>query len=165
MSMADDLEGIRHTLATYNVNGDRLKLDGLAGAFLPDGVLETPTGRLEGRAAIIEGLGGGRDKGKPVADPARRPSFVRHNLTTSHLELTGPDTANGRTYFIVYTDIGADHMGYYVDRFRKVDGEWFIEHRRVMMDWMAENTLFVSNWDSYVKSRDELKARRMAAKG
>ena len=89
---------------------------------------------------------------------------MRHNLTTQHLELTGPDTAQGRSYFIVFTDIGPDHMGYYIDRLRKVDGAWYIEHRRVMMDWMAENTLFVSQQASFKVTRDELKARRMAGR-
>jgi hypothetical protein len=160
-SPAEDLEGIRHTLATYNVSGDRLKLEALAGAFLPDGILETGTQTMRGRAEIINGLGVGR--GKDATNVGARPTFVRHNLTTQHLELTGPDTANGRSYFIVFTDIGPDHMGYYVDNLRKVDGKWYIEHRRVQLDWMAENTLFGSNVEHYKATRDALKARRTAA--
>ena len=135
--------GIQRTLAAYNLAGDRLKVADLAAQFTEEGVLETPTGTMTGRAAITAGLGpGGTREG--AAAPTRRPNFVRHNLTTSRYELTGPDTAEGKTYFVVYTDIGADHMGFYTDRMRKVDGRWYIEHRRVLLDWMAENSLFES---------------------
>lgn len=141
----DNLEyiAIQRMLATYNFSGDRMRVEALAAVFLPNGVLETPTGRMQGRAAIVAGLSGGaREGGPPPSTSGRKPTFVRHNLTTSRYELTGPDTAEGKSYFLVFTDIGADHMGFYTDRLRKVDGEWYIEHRRVALDWMAENSLF-----------------------
>jgi len=136
---ADDLEAIRLTLATYNVSGDRGQLAKLAAAFAPDGVLETSTSKLEGRDEIATGLGGGPPDPSAPREPPRR-SFVRHNQTTQLLELTGPDTAEGRTQFVVYTDVGQDHMGTYVDRFRKVDGAWLIQHRRVFIEWMHPET-------------------------
>ena len=126
--LANDLAAIRQTQARYNIAGDRMKLSDLAAAFTPDGVLETSTSQLVGRAAIAGGLGGGGGPG------VRKPTFVRHNLTTSLIELTGADTAEGRTYFHVYTDIGPDHMGVYVDRFARLDGAWLIAHRRVLID-------------------------------
>ncbi len=159
-SPADDLEAIRHTLSTYSVNGDRLKLEALAGAFTEDGVLETPSSTLRGRAEIIAGLGGGERNAPPPGQ--RRLTFIRHNLTTSHLELTGPDTASGRTYFIVFTDIGPDHMGYYVDRLVKQDGQWLLAHRRVMIDWMSDESLMHGQRESYEASRAALLARRSA---
>ena len=142
---ADELEAIRYTFAAYNTAGDRMKLDALAATFTEDGVLETPTSILRGRAGIAAGLGGGRAGPAPTeaAAPAtRRPTFVRHHLTTSLLDLTGPDTAEGRTYFIVFTDVGADHAGFYIDKLRKVGGAWLFERRKVMIDWMSEATLF-----------------------
>lgn len=144
---ADELEAIRHTFAVYNTAGDRMKLDTLAATFTEDGVLEMPTSTLRGRANIAAGLGGGRrGPASPdaVAPATRRPTFVRHHLTTSLLDLTGPGTAEGRTYFIVFTDVGADHAGFYADKLRKVAGAWLFEHRRVMIDWMSEATLFGS---------------------
>ncbi len=143
----DNLEyvAIQRTLAAYNLAGDRMRVTALSETFLPDGVLETPTGRMVGREAIVAGLSGGaRDGGPPPSTSTRRPNFVRHNLTTSRYELTGPDTAEGKSYFLVYTDIGADHMGFYTDQMRKEDGQWYIEHRKVALDWMAENSLFES---------------------
>lgn len=138
---ATELQAIRQTQAAYNIAGDRMRLGALADTFTADGVLETPNARFDGREAIRAGLGAGRGREAPEAG-VRRPSFVRHNLTTSLVELTGPETAEGRTYFIVFTDIGPDHMGCYVDRLRKVDRRWLFEHRRVLIDWMSEQTLF-----------------------
>jgi hypothetical protein len=139
---ANELEAIRHTMAAYNIAGDRMRLADLADTFTPTGVLETPTARMEGREAIIAALGRGRRPDTPAAGAARGPTFVRHNVTTSLLELTGEETAEGRSYFIVYTDIGPDHMGGYVDRLVKLDGRWQFEHRRVLIYWMSEQTLF-----------------------
>lgn len=138
---ATELEAIRRTMAAYNVAGDRLRLEALADNFTEDGVLETPTARMEGRAAIFQGLGGNR--GRAASGPGeRRPTFVRHHLTTSALDLTGEETADGTSYFIVYTDIGPDHMGCYLDRFRKEAGLWRIAERRVLIYWMSDQTLF-----------------------
>jgi len=46
-------------------------------------------------------------------------SFVRHNLTTSQITFTGPDTARVRTYWFVMADNGPDHCGVYTDEFRR----------------------------------------------
>jgi hypothetical protein len=148
-NQADDLEAIRQTLAAYNVAGDRLKLEEMANLFLPDGVLESPTARMEGRAAIVAGLGGGG----AAPNPGPRPTFVRHHLTTQSLELTGPDTAQGRSYFMVFTDIGLDHIGYYVDKLRKTDGRWLIEQRQARIDWMADGTLFGRQKEAYLAGK------------
>ena len=43
-------------MSIYNTEGDRGRLEGLASAFVEDGVLETPTGVFEGRVAIVEAL-------------------------------------------------------------------------------------------------------------
>jgi len=156
---AEELEAIRYTLAAYNIAGDRMRLDALAATFTEDGVLETPASTLRGRAGIAAGLGGGgpRSAEGAAAPTGRRPTFVRHHLTTSLLDLTGPDTAAGRTYFMVFTDVGPDHAGFYVDKLRKVDGAWLFEHRRVMIDWMSEATLFGNLVEAH--------KARMAARG
>lgn len=146
MTKSEALEhvAIRNTMAAYNVAGDRMRIEALAATFLDDGVLETPTATYRGRAEIVAGLGGGpRDpSAPPPAGP--RPTLVRHNLTTSHVSLTGPETAEGRTYFIVFTDVGPDHAGHYQDRLRKAGGAWLFEHRSVRIDWLAEQSLFPS---------------------
>lgn len=135
-----DLAAIRQTLSAYNVAGDRLKLDDLAQAFLPDGVLETVAGRYVGRTEIVAGLGGG-PRSPGGTPPPRRASFVRHHLTTSHITFAGERRAKGRSYFIVFTDIGPDRAGCYLDDLRKLDDKWLLAHRRVQLDWISDDTL------------------------
>ena len=57
-------------------------------------------------------------------------------------ELTGPDSARARTYWVAWTDIGPDHDGYYLDSFRKVEDRWLIAHRRIREDWRSSDSLF-----------------------
>ena len=140
-------EAIRHTLASYNMAGDRLKLDEFLAVFTEDAVLESAGAtpgegfRCEGREAIRRWM---TDFPSRPARPAgvEAPKFVRHNLTTSQIELTGPETAKARTYFHVYTQIGPDHAGYYVDVLRKTGDRWLIADRRIRVDWRAPNSLF-----------------------
>jgi len=127
-------EAIRYTMSVYNTGGDRGKLDELSSAFLEDGVLETATFKAEGRAAIVQALSGGVESRQP-STPGASESFVRHNLTTSRVEMVSDTEAQGWTYFIVFTEVGPDHMGTYIDTFRKAGERWLIAHRRVKIHW------------------------------
>ena len=153
-AIEDDLAEIRLLQATYNLSGDRLRLDALAATFTVDGVLETPTSTYVGRDAIHAGIGSGR--GAPAAD-ARAHTFTRHHLTTSDVRLTAPDRAAGRTYFQVYTDIGLDHLGFYDDDIAREDGAWRFARRRVRLDWVNERTMTPSLLAAH---RERLEARR-----
>jgi ketosteroid isomerase-like protein len=137
-------EAIRDTIAAYTTSGDRLKIDAFVACFTEDAVMETDgvpetrAFRYEGRAAIrawqerwLAGEGG-----------THGATFVRHHLSTSKIDLTGPDTARARTYWAAWTDIGPDHAGYYLDEFRKEGERWLIARRRVRMDWEAAESLF-----------------------
>jgi hypothetical protein len=146
-------ESIRQTLARYNIFGDRVRVDEFLEAFTEDAVLEFggeregQVTRHEGRAAIRGWMTDWKSappsrapEPKPAAAPVQM--FVRHHISTSHVEFTGPDTAEGRTYFAVYTPIGPDHAGVYTDRFRKTGDRWLISHRKVRTEWRAENSFF-----------------------
>jgi hypothetical protein len=127
-------EEIRRTLAQDHISGDANDADGYAGAFAEDGVLNSADFDIVGRQAI-------RDwKAERAKSPPAK--FVRHNLTTSQIELTGPDTAVARTYFVVFTEVGPDHNGYYSDQFKKVGDRWLIAHRKVWLDWRAKDSRF-----------------------
>ena len=127
---------IQDLLARYNMAGDSGRIEEVAETFAPDGILETPLWRAQGPADIIAALQSGGSVGE------RRPRFLRHNLTTSKVELLDRLSASGRTYFMVLTDIGLDHCGIYMDRFARIDGSWLIAHRQVWIDWKSEQSLF-----------------------
>lgn len=133
-------EAIRHTMSIYNTEGDRGRLEGLASAFFEDGVLETPTGTHRGRAAIVDGLSGGVLR--RARDPKGGVGFVRHNLTTSRIEFDSDTEARCWTYFIVFTKFGPDHMGTYIDHFRKSGDRWLIANRRVKLHWNNPESTF-----------------------
>jgi hypothetical protein len=133
------VEAIRSLMARYNVEGDRARIEALATCFAMDGVLTFSGESTVGRAAIVARLtrGGGR------ANPHH--SFSRHHLTTSLIEVTG-DTATGRSYFQVLTDIGLDHHGVYVDHFTRTADGWRIAHREVRIDWQSPQSVNPRLW-------------------
>lgn len=105
-------EEIRRTLAAYHLAGDRARTDEFASLFTADGVLETPHSRYEGREDIRQWMRGMTQRPAAAAGTPKV-TFVRHHITTCHIELTGPDKASVRTYYAVFTDSGPDHCGYY----------------------------------------------------
>jgi 3-phenylpropionate/cinnamic acid dioxygenase small subunit len=146
----DDLlarEAIRDTMARYTVAGDRLREDEFIAVFTEDAVMESEGVPAEdafcyqGRTQIRQWITRWRDRPGGAA-ATHQASFVRHQLSTSQIDLTSADAARARTYWVAYTDIGPDHAGYYLDEFRKVDGQWLIARRRVRLDWRHENSLF-----------------------
>ena len=117
-------EAIRDTMAKYNHSGDSLRAEDFAACFTEDGILESAQEggfRYASRAEILAWQTIWRE-GPVSADTPRGAKFVRHYLTTSRIELTGPDAARARTYWMVVTDVGPDHSGVYTDVFRKVVG-------------------------------------------
>jgi len=142
-------ESIRHTMARYTVAGDRLRVDDFVTVFTEDGVLESEgvpekdAFRYEGRQAI-HGWMARWSRGSDSTASIPRASFVRHHLSTCQIDITGADTANARTYWVAYTDIGPDHCGHYIDSFRKVGAQWLIAHRKVRLDWRSPDSLFHS---------------------
>jgi hypothetical protein len=127
-------QAIRQTLAGYNIAGDANDAAGYAEVFSPGGVLESADFSLVGRAQIQDWKAA-RAK-TPVA------KFVRHNLTTCRIDLTGPNSAKARTYFVVFTEVGPDHCGYYDDVFARIGEDWLIAHRKVWLDWRAPESRF-----------------------
>lgn len=153
-----DRESIRQTLANYNMAGDRLKVDDFVAVFTQEGILETESvpehdgfcyrGRDEIRAWLTRWQRGDSTS----TTPTHQASFVRHHLSTCDIKLLSVTEARSRTYWTAYTDIGADHGGYYLDALQKVDGEWLIAHRRIRLDWRADNSLM---FDAIKNSRGE----------
>jgi hypothetical protein len=134
-----DREGIRETLARYNLAGDRGQIDELAGCFVEDAVLEVEGAwRAHGREEIRRQTGATA----VAASASRRGPLMRHHLTTQGIELDREGGARAWSYFLVVSEIGPDHAGRYIDRLRRVDGRWQIEHRRVVVEWQSPDTAY-----------------------
>ena len=140
-------EAIRDTMARCSLAGDRGNGDAYAECFTENGIIQAEhagrdvTFRYEGREAIRAWQTAWKSGKSELAAPPRT-SFVQHCLSTSQIDLDGPDRATARTYWMVYTDLGPDHAGYYLDEFRKEGAKWLISWRRVRPRWMSPESLF-----------------------
>src|SRR6516165_8520378 len=91
-------EAIRDTMARYNTSGDRLKVDDYVSCFTEDGIMESEfvpadkAFRYAGKAEILAWQRRWLDR-DPNAPAIHGSRFIRHHLSTSKIDLTGPDTA------------------------------------------------------------------------
>lgn len=134
-------ERIRDSLARYNWSGDAMRLSELAESFCEDGELEVRGGTpVQGRAAIVEFLGGAIASPNAAAEESGVRRIVRHNVANIRFTEMTPQQARVACYFTVFTEIGLDHYGRYRDLFMPVGDEWLIRHRFVSTDWHAPNS-------------------------
>ena len=126
-------EAIRYTMSVYTTAGDRGQMDEMMTAFAEDGALELEGIVSQGRDAIKERLMSGVTERRGRFEAGQK-VFLRHNLSTSRIELRSPTEADARTYFFVITEAGLISSGLYTDQFIKVGDRWLIKHRRVRSD-------------------------------
>lgn len=137
-------EAIRDLLARYTWAGDRGRSAEVAACFLDDGRLDVGVhgGTWEGREAIARELDAVAQR---VAASAAVPGPVHHHVSSIHIEMTGPTSADVRSYFCVFTDVGPDHWGSYRDRIAldPIDGHWRFAERIVRVMGAAADSRFV----------------------
>jgi hypothetical protein len=147
-------ESIRDCIARYNANGDSGRIDQMVEVFAPDGIMETGSGRYEGRDAIHAFMSSVADRGRPAGDDSEEPPnqetviltptqewlargrvpFIRHFTATTQIDVLSETQATARSYYLFLTVHGLDHWGRYLDEFAPVDGKWLITHRREQTD-------------------------------
>ena len=116
------------TAYTHHVDGfaDRARVPDL---FTEDGVWESDEARLEGRAQMTEFFG-----------RAEAHRTTRHVSSNVAVRVTGPDTAEGLSYFELYRYVGEKPrvpdldnqpviLGHYTDRFVRTADGWRISAR------------------------------------
>jgi 3-phenylpropionate/cinnamic acid dioxygenase small subunit len=140
-------EAIRKTINGYTLAGDARDGAAFHPLFAEDAVLEfegfgpAPAFRSVGRDEIRARTASWSPV--PGKDPSLAlTSFIRHNLTSCEIELTGHGAARAKTYFIVFTDVGPDHMGTYSDELVRKDGRWLFQHRRIALQWRSPDSVF-----------------------
>lgn len=135
--------GIAATMARYATSVDRGDAAGVARTFAAHARLEVSSGGvMQGRVAIEafydKAIGARRSDwvaGTPVP-------LLRHNLTTSRVDLESPTRATGRTYFMTLTAVGLDHAGIYTDVYKVEDGLWLFEDRIITVEWFAAGSWY-----------------------
>ena len=125
----DDLVEINQLAVRYCHAVDSGDGATLAATFMADGVLNAPSGRIEGHADLVEFGNNG---------PNRRPR-PRHFLSNVLIDGDG-DVARFRGYIQLFTfPDGATHAqldvtGNYDDVVRRIDGRWLFETRTFYVD-------------------------------
>jgi hypothetical protein len=123
-------ECIRDLVARYNASGDSGRFGPMLELFAEDAVLELAEGTHVGRAAIrafFEGVAKRTGEGRAAR-------FVRHFTATHQIDVLSEREARGRCYYAVLTERGLDHWGRYVDEYRRSDGRWLFQRRKVTLD-------------------------------
>jgi hypothetical protein len=135
-------ESVRQTLADYTAATDSFDLAALASCFTVDGTLEFTGGRtpLVGPDQIEAGL-----RSQLSQPPSgTRPTYVRHHVSSIRFLRVDADEVEMSSYFVVFTDVGADHWGRYRDVLNPVGARWLFKSRKIRVDGFAENSLMNS---------------------
>lgn len=134
-------EQIRSLVIEYNSQADRGRFEPTLALFAQDATMVTAFGRYEGidelRSLFTTAQGDATSE-----PPTRGRPHVRHMTGTHHIELTGPTLATGRLYFAVFTHIGLDHWGHYIDGYTVEDGRWRFASRVVRVDGQSDGSVF-----------------------
>jgi SnoaL-like domain len=132
-------ESVRQTLADYTAATDSFDLPALASCFTADGTLEFTGGGapLVGPDQIEAGL-----RSQLSQSPSgRRPSYVRHHVSSIRFSRVDANEVETSSYFVVFTDVGADHWGRYRDVLIPVGARWHFASRKIRVDGFAANSL------------------------
>jgi hypothetical protein len=132
-------ESVRQTLADYTAATDSFDLAALASCVTPDGTLEFTGGNalLVGPEQIEAGLRS--QLSQPTA--GKRASYVRHHVSSIRFLRADTHQAETSSYFVVFTDIGADHWGRYRDVLNPVGARWLFASRKIRVDGFAATSL------------------------
>lgn len=133
-----DREEIKNLRVRYAHALDGNNIQDLDQVFSQDAVVEVTVGKMEGIDAIRAGL----DAAFKLFDRDRQGSYpFMHAIVNHWVQLTGPDTAEGRCYLIDFeTASKADPnplllLGLYADQYKRIDGCWRITRTRLEVVW------------------------------
>ena len=135
-----DREQIRNLRTLYAHLLDGNNIAALDQVFSADAVVEVTVGKMEGIEAIQSGL---NDAFKLYDRDHRENYPFMHAITNHWVQLTGPDTAQGRCYLIDFETASKPDpnplllLGIYADEYTRIDGEWRITHTRLKVVWPA----------------------------
>jgi hypothetical protein len=111
---------------------DRGDIDDYLALWAPDGVWEGSADEARGTAELRSRVERYRALG--VQGPGTN---TRHVSTTRFVDVLSPDAARAESYFIYFTEVSAQpratRVGRYVDDLVRLDGEWRLARRRIVL--------------------------------
>ena len=136
-------EEIRDLVTRYNSNSDTGRFPQLMELFDDSSVMTLDGVNVyNGRSEIINIF----NNAKGRLNSADVPKYIRHFVATHQIDLESETAARGRCYFAVITHIGLDHWGRYVDTYKKVDGKWLFDTRKVFVDGTDPRSTFMAKY-------------------
>ncbi|KMN08762.1 MULTISPECIES: nuclear transport factor 2 family protein [Pseudomonas] len=137
-----DREEIRALRTLYAHHLDSNNIAALDQVFSADAVVEVTVGKMQGIDAIRAGLA----EAFTLFDRDKQGSYpFMHAIVNHWIQLTGPDTAQGRCYLIDFETASKPDpnplllLGLYADQYQRIDGEWRITHTRLEVVWPERN--------------------------
>lgn len=130
--IADEL-ALRRLAERYAIAVDSVQGDEFAQVFVPDGVLESPTGTFVGRAALSD-----------IPRQVRGRYTKTFHAVLNQLASIRGDEAEAQTYCIarhLFEPRPGETLCYemtirYQDQFCRLQGDWYFTRRRLIVDWM-----------------------------
>ncbi|MYN29497.1 nuclear transport factor 2 family protein [Duganella levis] len=133
-----DREQIRNLRTLYALHLDSNNIAALDQVFSDDAVVEVTVGKMEGIDAIRAGL----NEAFTLYDRDHQGSYpFLHAITNHWIQLTGPDTAEGRCYLIDFETASKPDpnplllLGLYADNYQRIDGQWRITRSVLEVVW------------------------------
>lgn len=133
-----DREEIRNLRTLYALHLDSNNIAALDQVFSADAVVEVTVGKMEGIDAIRAGL----NEAFTLYDRDLQGSYpFLHAITNHWIQLTGPDTAEGRCYLIDFETASKPDpnplmlLGLYADHYQRIDGQWRITRSILEVVW------------------------------
>ncbi|MCU1753495.1 MULTISPECIES: nuclear transport factor 2 family protein [Pseudomonas] len=137
-----DREEIRALRTLYAHHLDSNNIAALDQVFSADAVVQVTVGNMHGIDAIRTGLA----EAFTLFDRDKQGSYpFMHAIVNHWIQLTGPDTAQGRCYLIDFETASKPDpnplllLGLYADQYQRIDGEWRITHTRLEVVWPERN--------------------------
>ena len=137
-----DREEIRALRTLYAHHLDSNNIAALDQVFSADAVVQVTVGNMHGIDAIRTGLA----EAFTLFDRDKQGSYpFMHAIVNHWIQLTGPDTAQGRCYLIDFETASKPGpnplllLGLYADQYQRIDGEWRITHTRLEVVWPERN--------------------------
>lgn len=123
---ASDKVEIIELIARYSRAVDDRQPEAMADCCVDDYIYEVNETRVVGRKALIEKLSNAADSGDAL------------HWTTNHVIEGTTNDAKGYIYLAVYNENAVAATAVYNDIYKKVNGDWRLVHRRVLIDRPSE---------------------------